>query len=92
MLRDVAPATAKAGATVALAVKGSGFEGGATANLEGAEGTPPEVTAVQFVSPTELVVTVVVPEGVLGTEMWDLQIINPDGSSAAMKDALTLRP
>jgi hypothetical protein len=61
-------------------------------SLEGSEGAPPEVTAVQFVSATKLVVTVAVPDTVSGTGTWDVRITNPDGSSATMKDALTLRP
>ncbi len=91
-IQSVVPNSAQADTTVDLTITGSGFQGGATVSFEGGQGPAPEVTSVQVVNSTTLVMTVNVKNGGSGAQVWDVRVTNPDSSSFVLTDAFTVNP
>ena len=88
---NITPNAAQPETTLNVTITGSGFANGAVVVFEGAQGTPPQVTATQVVNPTTIVLNVAVPAaGGFGTQQWDVRITNPNGSSAVLADSFTV--
>ncbi|MGE5248951.1 MAG: hypothetical protein ACM3QS_01955 [Bacteroidota bacterium] len=93
ILAAIVPNSATAGTTVNLTLTGTGFLNGAVVTFEGGQGTPSEVTALQVLNPTTIVITVnVKADASYGTQTWDVRVTNPDGSSAVLPDAFSVNP
>ena len=76
-----------------MTITGSGFQEGALVALEGGQGLPQEVLAVQVVNPTMIVVTMTARnDGTAGIQLWDVRVTNPDSSTAVLEDAFTVVP
>jgi len=92
-LLSITPNTAQANTTVNLTVSGSGFATGALVNFEGGQGTAPQVTGIQVVNSTTIVITVnVLADAALGTQVWDVRVTNLNNSFAVLTDAFTVTP
>ena len=88
---SLTPNTAPANTIVNVTVSGTSFANGATVTFEGAEGTPPQVTATQVVNASTIVITVnsAVATGATA-QAWDLRVTNPNNSSAVLPNAFTV--
>ena len=92
-LLSITPNTAQANTTVNLTVSGSGFATGALVNFEGGQGTAPQVTGIQVVNSTTIVITVnVLADAALGTQVWDVRVTNLNNSFAVLTDTFTVTP
>ena len=89
-IQGIAPTSATAGQTVLLTITGTGFQDGAAVAFEGADGTPPQVSALQVSGSTTITLAVTTPDSVSGTQKWDVRVTNPDGSSAVLTNAFTV--
>ncbi len=92
-ITSIYPAAAQANTTVNITITGTGFLNGSLVNFEGGQGTAPQITAVQVANSTTIIITVNVRiDAGLGTQVWDIRVTNPDGSSAILLDAFTVVP
>ena len=92
VIQSVAPPSVQANSTVTLTLKGSGFEDGASVSFEGVSETPPQVTSVQVVNATTMIVGVTTTDDSVANDVWTLRVTNPDGTTALLLDALTVTP
>ncbi len=91
-ITSIAPTTAAAGQTLSLIVTGTGFEAGLAAAFQGGSGTAPQILAPQVINPTTVLLTVTALNSTQQPQVWDLRIVNPDGSSALLERAFTVSP
>jgi hypothetical protein len=88
---SVTPNAAAANTTVNVTISGTAFANNATVTFEGAQGTAPQVTAIQVVNANTIVVTVNTTVGAgATTQMWDVRVTNPDNTSAVRENAFTV--
>jgi len=88
---NVTPNAAAANTTVNVTISGTAFANNATVTFEGAQGTAPQVTAIQVVNANTIVVTVNTTVGAgATTQMWDVRVTNPDNTSAVRENAFTV--
>lgn len=87
------PIVAQADAAVTLTITGTGFQNGAVVTFEGGLGLPQEITAIQVVNSTTIIVTMTARnDGTLGDQLWDVRVTNPDISTFVLVDAFTVVP
>ena len=80
------------GTTAGHTISGTGFEQGATVSFSNGSGPTPVATNVEFVSSTELNVTITVKNGGPGrNRVWDV-VVSSGGSSATLSNGLTITP
>lgn len=89
-IQSINPFTAQANTTVNVTIIGTGFQNGAVVSLEGGQGLPQIVTAVQFNNPTTLVATINTQNDTGGPQVWDVRVTNPNNSTAVLQDAFTV--
>jgi hypothetical protein len=87
---SVAPNSASGNTTSSLTISGSGFTTGSSVTFEGAAGTPPEITSLQMVNSSTLALTLNVISNGSGTQVWDIRVTNPGGSSFVLPGAFTV--
>jgi hypothetical protein len=91
-IQSVAPNNAAANTAISLTISGTGFTAASTVTFEGASGTAPQVTNLSMVNSTTLSATVNVMSSGSGTQVWDIRVTNPDGSSFVLPHAFTVNP
>ena len=89
-IQSINPFTAQANTTLNVTIIGTGFQNGAVVSLEGGQGLPQIVTAVQFNNPTTLVATINTQNDTGGPQVWDVRVTNPNNSTAVLQDAFTV--
>ncbi len=98
--RASSPASARANTVVTMKITGSGFQDGATVSFEGLSEPAPQVRGIQLVDSGTLVVVVDAIDNDPETEaeadhdkdVWNVRVINPDGSTALLMNAFTINP
>jgi hypothetical protein len=76
-----------------LVVTGTGFASGASLALVNGSGPSPRVLGVTWNSSTQLTVSVDIRSGgPRRNRVWDVQVSNPDGSTATGVGLLTITP
>jgi hypothetical protein len=76
-----------------MTITGSGFAPGATVTFEGGLGLASQVTSVQFVNSSTLIVMVNAQnDGSFGTQVWDVRVTNPNTTTILFPDAFTVTP
>ncbi len=91
-IQGVSPTSAPRGQQVTLTITGAGFQSGATVSFEGVQEAPPQVMSVQVVNSTSIHVMVNTTDDGLATDVWDIRVTNPDGSTARLVQAFTITP
>ncbi|MGZ6316080.1 MAG: hypothetical protein ACXWNQ_02375 [Anaerolineales bacterium] len=99
-IQSIAPANAKVNTVVTMTIKGSGFQDGATVSFQGLSEPAPQVSGIQLVDSGTLVIVVdaidndpeTEGEADHDTDVWNLRVINPDGSTAVLMNAFTINP
>ena len=92
-IQGVTPNSAQADTTAVLNIVGSGFQNGAVVTFEGGSGGAQEITSTQVVTANLIVVNMTARnDGSAGTQVWDIRVTNPNGSSAVLTDAFTVYP
>jgi len=93
IIQNINPNIAQANTTITMTITGSGFQNGVVVTFEGGQGPPQEVLATQVVDTNTIVVTMTARnEGSFGTQVWDVRVTNPDGSTTVLADAFTVTP
>jgi len=88
---NVTPNNAPANTTVNITLTGTAFDNGATVSFEDAQGTAPQVMAIQIVNANTIVVSVnTTVDAGPGTQAWDIRVTNPGGASVVLPDAFTV--
>lgn len=89
----ISPHIARAEATVSAIIMGSGFTHGATVTFENGYGPPPTALGVAANGSSTLLVKITTGRSTPAiATVWDVRVTNPDGSSAVLPEAFTVRP
>jgi len=92
-ITGLVPNSAQAGGTVNVTITGTGFVNGAVVLFEGGQGPAPQVTALQVLNPTTIVMTVnTAVDETFGAQIWDLRLTNSDLTSILLLEAFTVTP
>ena len=89
----VAPASGAQNSTVSVTITGTGFAPGAVVDLQGGEGTEPQVSDVVVAGDgTSIAATFTIGKtsGPRKDRPWDVVVTNTDGTSAVLPDGFTV--
>lgn len=90
---SVTPSSGDQNATVQVTITGTGFAAGATVDLQNGEGAEPVVSGASVAADGTWVTTTFQIGRTTGPRKdrpWDVAVINPDGTSAALVDGFTV--
>ncbi len=90
ILQSISPARVTATTNVVVTVTGSGFEQGAAVSFEGLHELPPQVLSVEVLDANTLTVTLNPNDDDGDTDVWDVRVTNPDGTTGRLLGAFTI--
>jgi hypothetical protein len=89
---SITPGEMKAGSTLDVTVKGTGFPAGATLGFANGAGSMPKASNVAVVDASTIEATVMVATGgSRGSRYWDVVLKHPDGRTATLVRGLTVQ-
>lgn len=90
---SITPRSMWAGMPGTIMIRGTGFVEGVKVTFEKGQGPAPAVTGVRTVGSSSVMGRVTLSADTLPVPVvWDVRVTNPDGSSAVLRDALTIQP
>lgn len=90
---SITPRSMWAGMPGTIMIRGTGFVEGVKVTFEKGQGRTPVVTGVRTVGSSSVMGRVTLSGDTLPVPVvWDVRVTNPDGSSAVLREALTIQP
>jgi len=90
---SITPRSMWAGMPGTIMIRGTGFAEGVKVTFEKGQGPTPAVTGVRVVGSGSVMGRVTLTGSALPVPVvWDVRVTNPDGSSAVLREALTIQP
>ena len=88
-ITGITPSTISAGESISITITGSGFVTGTDVNFKDGAGPAPAVSNVVLIDSNTITATVTTKSGgPPKNRTWDVQLTNPDGSSALLYGGL----
>ena len=92
IIMSISPASVRTNDVVTVTIKGAGFVDGAVVGFEGLHESRPQVTGVKVVDSSTIVAQVDAADDAHDTDVWDVRVTNPDGTTARLVSAFTVVP
>jgi len=90
---SITPRSMWSGMPGTIMIRGTGFADGVKVTFEKGQGPVPVVTGVRVVGSSSVMGRVALTgDAVPVPVVWDVRMTNPDGSSAVLREALTIQP